>query len=58
MALIKYKRDRLFLLLDIDKSEKLRAFRYKLRAFSAVNLTHKKETIAIWFTSSCGKRML
>ncbi|MEG3952676.1 hypothetical protein QUA09_28705 [Microcoleus sp. SVA1B1] len=44
--------------MNIDKSEKLLAFRYKLRDFSAVNLTNKKETIALWFGSSCGKRML
>jgi hypothetical protein len=44
--------------MNIDNSEKLIAFRYKLRNFSAVNLTNKKETIALGFDSSCGKRML
>ncbi|MEG4116262.1 MULTISPECIES: hypothetical protein [unclassified Microcoleus] len=44
--------------MNIDNSQKLIAFRYKLRKFSAVNLTNQKETIALAFGSSCGKRML
>ena len=54
----KIKRDRFFRLMNIDNSEKLIAFRYKLRNFSAVNLTNKKETIALGFDSSSSKRML